>query len=349
MTPPKDAPVHTTGSTAIQNPALTDEIARYLSGPTDTKGPIRVAQAGPPKLESKPKPGFSTDLSAQPLSIEDWLNQRKGGGIDAKNLNSGAAPSRYPEPRPDQDERVLRPVLEAIKFNIRTYNVKFTTSASVLYDLFLKTSNDRSGENKVPDSITISELHKGMKDRVKSIQLAGDSDLLKEDMHGIVLHPTGRNNPGTAYAVLRDENGIPVNVIEYYLGNGKPQYIEQWIFEREMDKDTGGQKTNIYQFRESSQTNIGRPKEQNGTMVDAFVGRTEYLSDSGGGPVKASQYNNLDQPTVVIDLNKETMQLRDPNSGRMIPSPQLRDPNSGRIIFPKAYTSKLAFSSAYLR
>ncbi len=333
-------------TTTNSKPLVTTDGAKGIS----EAGSILLAQSGPPGLgkldrwgspggkrstnpldpppppDDDPKPPPRQD-PAHPLPKVDYEKQKKEGGIEGKNLNPDKDAPKYPGPPKDQDKWILK----------RLFKVSPTVDA--LYDLFLETYTDRSEENKVPGKLRIAELHKGIADKVASVELLGDSELLtQKDRHGLILHPTGIKNPNSVYAVLRDENGIPINVIEYSQVSGKPKYLQQWVFDRQKDEATGGQKTTIYHFREASQTSVGRPKDQNDTMADALVDRTEYLTTGSGSIYQAAAYNNLGQPTVVVDLAKRTMQVRDPNSGKLIPSP-----------FVGAQLSKLSFTSTYLR
>jgi hypothetical protein len=272
-------------------------------------------------LASKPKNQF------EPLSKSDYQAQ-KSGALDANHDNPGGTPPKYPGPPHDQDKYVLRQLL------------KPSPLSGALYELFLETYTDRSEENRVPGSIRISELHHGVRDKVKSVELFGDSEMFQPDRHGIVLHPTGRKSPGHFYAVLRDENSYPINIIEYYQDNGVPKYLQQWIFDRKVNPNSDGQTTTISQFRESKNTAVGRPAEQNDKMVDVYMGRTEYVSGRYMGILQATAYNNRNQPVVQIDYSQQepVMQLRDPNRGELLPAP-----------FARAYMSSLAFSGVYLK
>lgn len=285
-----------------------------------TKVPPKPAVIDVPKTPPNPY---------RPLPKVEY-DQQKGTGPDAVKTTPDGAPPKYPGPAIDQDKWIMQKLL------------KPSPLAKGLYDLYLATATDRSEENKVPDGIKIAELHKGIKEKVASIELLGDSEMFQPDQHGIILHPTGRRHPGNFYAVLRDDKGIPINVIEYSKtgGNGKPKYLQQWIFDRETDKDTGGRKTTISYFRESSSTAVGRPGVENKTMADVYMGRTDYLAGGDGGMLKAIQFNNLNKPTVEIDYSTKTptMHLRDPNSGQLRTAP-----------YSRAFTTNMAFSGVYLK
>ncbi len=315
--------------------------------PADTKPPAVVDTTKPPAVVDKSKPPTSSDTSKlppkpividvpktppnpyKPLPKVDY-DQQKGTGPDAVKTTPDGAPPKYPGPAIDQDKWIMQKLL------------KPSPLGKALYEMYLATATDRSEENKVPDGIKIAELHKGIKEKVASIELLGDSEMFQPDQHGIILHPTGRRHPGNFYAVLRDDKGIPINVIEYSKtgGNGKPKYLQQWIFDREADKDTGGRTTTISYFRESSSTAVGRPGVENKTMADVYMGRTDYLAGRDGSLLKATQFNNLNKPTVEIDYSTKTpsMQLRDPNSGQLRTAP-----------YSRAFTTNMAFSGAYLK
>ena len=293
------------------------------------KPPVDAGKAPPVVDATKAPPVVDTGkLPYRPLPKVDYLKQQREGP-DAANTNPDKTPPKYPGPEKDQDKWIMKKLLKPSKLG------------SALYDLYLETATDRSEENKVPDGIRIAELHKGIKEKVASVELLGDSEMFQPDRHGIVLHPTGRRHPGNFYAVLRDDNGIPLNVIQYAKGSGgKPQYLQQWIFDRDTNKESGNRTTTISYFRESQSTAVGRPGVENKTMVDAFMGRTEYLAGSDGAMLKATQYNNLNKPTVEIDYSSgsPTMQLRDPNSGQLRPS-----------TYSKAFTTNMAFSGVYIK
>ncbi len=324
---PPSAAVDTTKppATTVEGPKPT--IIGRPGRPTlgDRSKPPAPVIAKPPDTVTEPK---RPEQPYKPLPKADYEKQQ-GTGVDAVNNKPDAVPPKYPGPALDQDKWVMKAMLKPTKLG------------SALYDLYLETATDRSEENKVPDGIKIAELHKGVKEKVASVELLGDSEMFQPDQHGIILHPTGRKHPGNFYAVLRDDKGIPINVIEYAKnGNGKPKYLQQWIFDREADAETGGRKTNVSYFRESSSTAVGRPGAENKTMADVFMGRTEYLAGSDGSMLKATQFNNLNKPTVEIDYSGRTpaMKLRDPNSGTM-----------QQQTYSRAFTTNMAFSGAYLK
>lgn len=315
-TPAVDKATPPTGLDTSKAPVVVDPMKRPT--PVDTS----KTPAKPPVVDVPPNP-------FKPLPKVDY-DKQKGTGLDAVKTTPDGAPPKYPGPAIDQDKWIMQKLL------------KPSPLGKALYDLYLATATDRSEENKVPDGIKIAELHKGIKEKVASIELLGDSEMFQPDQHGIVLHPTGRKHPGNFYAVLRDDKGIPINVIEYSKtgGNGKPKYLQQWIFDREADPDTGGRKTTISYFRESSSTATGRPGVENKTMADVYMGRTDYIAGKDGAMLKAIQYNNLNKPTVDIDYSTRT------------PTMQLRDPNSGKLqtyTYSRAFTTNMAFSGVYLK
>lgn len=300
----------------------------------DKTKPPSIVDKNPPASADRIKPPTVAkpqvpDNPYKPLPKVDYLRQQ-GSGVDATKTTPDGAPPKYPGPAIDQDKWVMKKLLKPSRLG------------SALYDLYLATATDRSEENNVPDGIRIAELHKGIKEKVASIELLGDSEMFQPDRHDIVLHPTGRRHPGNFYAVLRDDKGIPINVIEYSKtgGNGKPKYLQQWIFDREADPDTGGRKTTISYFRESSSTAMGRPGVENKTMADVYMGRTEYLASKDGYIVKATQFDNLNKAKIEIDFSTKTptMQIRDSNSGRMTTA-----------TYSKAFTTNMAFSGVYVK
>jgi|GEM_PF-1584262 len=315
---------------AAKTPSVVDTTKAPPVVDTTKAPPVVDTTKAPPVVDTTKAPPV-VDTGKAPYSAVpkvDYLKQQREGP-DATNTNPDKTPPKYPGPEKDQDKWLMKKLLKPSKLG------------SALYDLYLETSTDRSEENKVPDGIRIAELHKGMKEKVASVELLGDSEMFQPDQHGIVLHPTGRRHPGNFYAVLRDDNGIPLNVIQYAKGSGgKPQYLQQWIFDRDNNKESGNRTTTISYFRESQSTAVGRPGVENKTMVDAFMGRTEYIAGSGGAMLKATQYNNLNKPTVEIDYSSgtPTMQLRDSNSGQLRPS-----------TYSRAFTTNMAFSGVYIK
>jgi hypothetical protein len=298
-----------------------------LTTPSTAKPLTDAGRANPPEAAKK-TPIDAPKNPYQPLTRRDYEAQQRSGSIEAKNDRPGATPPKYPGVPHDQDKIVLTKILRP------------SPLASSLYKMYLETYTDRSEENKLPENIGIAELHKGMKDKVKSIELLSDSEMFLPDQHNLILHPTGRKSPGHFFAVLRDENQIPVNLIEYHTVEGKPKYLQQWVFDREAIPDTGGKKTTISHFRETSATAMGRPPGENGVMADVFMGRTDYITDNTGNIITAAQYNNLNKPIVQIEYGDGApkMYMRDANSGKMAPS-----------AFSRAYMSRMAFSSVYLR
>lgn len=210
-----------------------------------------------------------------------------------------------------------------------------TKKALPLYEAYASASSDKAGEK-----VRIPELHKGVRDRVASVELLTEFELMEPDRHGLILHPTGMRSNGHLFALARDANQIPVNIIEYTMDGGKPKYLQQWIFDRSKNPDTGEQTTSITHFREASATAMGRPPGQNGGMVDVYMSKTEYVADNGGNIVKAAHYNNLNKPTVQIEYGngEPRMFMRDASSGNMRPS-----------AFSRAYMTRMPFNGIYLR
>ncbi len=266
-------------------------------------------------------------LFDQPQTKQQQQEQIRQGGLSVNDQNPGARPPAYDKVPHDQDAQIIRPVLRRV-----------SPAAAGLYDLYLKTYTDRSGENKVPNSLMVAEMHEGVKGRVKTMDLVGDSELMQPTMGGRMLHPDGRKRPGDFYAVLSDAQGDPVNLLEYTQGKDGPKFLQQWIFNNEINERQGLQRTTISQFVNQNQP-LFRPKEQQGQVADVFAGKTEYVYSKEGKMLSAAKYNALQQPEVVVDFRgpQPTMKLRDTNVG------QLKD-----VPFNAQQLSKLAFKNLYL-
>lgn len=266
-------------------------------------------------------------LFDRPQTKQEQEDQRRRGSFQVDDKNPGAVPPAYDKVPHDQDARVLKPILRTI-----------SPAAAGLYNMYLKTYTDRSGENKVPNTVEIAELHEGVKDRVKTMDLLGDSEMMQPNMGGRMLHPDGRKRPGDFYAVLSDAQNDPVNVIEYTQGKDGPKFLQQWIFSSEINEQQGLQRTTISHFVNQNQP-VFRPKEQQGVVADVFAGKTEYVYSKEGKMLSATKYNALNQPEVVVDFSgaQPTMKLRDTNTGRLKDMPY----NAQQL-------GKLAFKNLYL-
>lgn len=262
-----------------------------------------------------------------PQTKQQQQDQIRRGGMTVDDKNPGAIPPAYDKVPHDQDARTLRPILR-----------NMSPAAAGLYELYLKTYTDRSGENKVPNSIMIAEMHEGVKAQVKTMDLVGDSEMMQPTHNGRMLHPDGRKRPGDFYAVLSDKQNDPVNILEYTQGKDGPKFLQQWIFDSQVNEQQGLQRTVISHFVNQNQP-LYRPREQQGQVADVFAGKTEYTYSRDGKMVMAAKYNAQQQPEVVVDFRgpQPTMKLRDPNSG------QLKD-----VPFNKEQLSKLAFKNLYL-
>lgn len=262
-----------------------------------------------------------------PQTKQQQENQRRDGGIRVDDLNPGAKPPAYDKVPHDQDAKIIRPILRNV-----------SPVAAGLYQMYLKTYTDRSGENKVPGTMQIAELHDGVKDRAKTMDLLGDSELMQPTMGGRMLHPDGRKRPGDFYAVLSDGKGDPVNMIEYTQGKDGPKFLQQWIFNNEVNEQMGLQRTSISHFVNENQP-VYRPYQQQGRVADVFAGKTEYVYSKDGKMLSATKLDALLNPEVVVDFRGQqpTMKVRDTNSG------QLRD-----VPFNAQQLTKLAFQNLYL-
>lgn len=263
----------------------------------------------------------------RPQTIQEQQEQIRRGGTDAVNNNPGAKPAPYDQVPHDQDKRVMRSMLRHV-----------SPAATGLYEMYLRTYTDRSGENKTPDKFAIAELHKGVNERVKNIELYGDSDMMVPSMGGRHMHPDGRKRPGDFYAVLKDAQGDPVNVLEYSQGKDGPKFLQQWIFDTQINPEQGLQRTTISHFVNQIQPAF-RPREQQGVVADVFAGKTEYVYSKEGKMLMAAKYNALQQPEVVVDFRgaSPTMKLRDTNSGQLKDAP-----------YHPQQLQKLAFRNLYL-
>lgn len=264
------------------------------------------------------------DAPQTKLQQRDQVNN---GGFSVNDRNPGVAAPAYDKVPHDQDAKVIRPVLRRV-----------SPVATGLYDLYLKTYTDRSGENKVPDTVQIAELHQGVKDRVKTMDLLGDSEMMQPTMGGRMLHPDGRKRPGDFYAVLSDKSGDPVNILEYTQGKDGPKFLQQWIFNNEVNEVQGLQRTTISHFVNENQP-LFRPQNQQGQVADVFAGKTEYVYSKEGKMLSATKYNALQQPEVTVDLRGQApvMKVRDPNTGQLKDTP-----------YHPAQMGKLAFKNLYL-
>jgi|GEM_PF-6150472 hypothetical protein len=253
--------------------------------------------------------------------------QRNQGGFRVDDTNPGATQPKYDKVPHDQDARIISPILRTL-----------SPAAEGLYRLYLKTYTDRSGENKVPGTVQIAEMHPGVKDRVKTMDLLSDGEMMEPSRGGRMLHPDGRKRPGDFYAVLSDAQNDPVNVIEYTSGKDGPKFLQQWIFNNEINDQAGLQRTTISHFVNENQP-VFRPAQQQGVVADVFAGKTEYVYSKEGKMLSATKFNALQQPEVVVDYRgpKPTMQLRDPNSGQLKEAP-----------FNSQQLTKLAFRNLYL-
>lgn len=268
--------------------------------------------------------GQLKSTAEQPLTKEQQERQK---ALPIERTSPEKAAPAYPGEPHDQDKRILGPLLRNIN-----------PAAGALYQLYLKTYTDRSGENKVPNSIQIAELHKGVNERVNVVDILGDSEMFQPSMHGRMLHPDGNKRPGDFYAVLSDKAGDPVNVIEYTKGPDGPKYLQQWIFNTDFNEAKGLQRTTITQFAAESQP-LYRPKEQQGIVADVYTGKTEYIYSREGKILTATKYNAMNDPEVAVDYRgpAPTMQVRDPNTG------ELRDAK-----YHPAQVKKLAFTNLFL-
>lgn len=263
----------------------------------------------------------------RPQTIQEQLEQQRRGGSDAINNNPGAKPAPYDKVPHDADKHVMRSMLRHV-----------SPAATGLYEMYLRTYTDRSGENKTPDRFQIAELHKGVKERVSSMELYGDSDMMVPKAGGRHMHPDGRKRPGDFYAVLKDAGGDPVNVLEYTQGKDGPKFLQQWIFDSQINEQQGLQRTTISHFVNQNQPAF-RPREQQGVVADVFAGKTEYVYSKDGKMLIAAKYNALQQPEVVVDFRTPTptMRLRDTNTGQLKDAP-----------FNVQQLGKLAFKNLYL-
>ncbi len=286
---------------------------------------IALFNNAPPDLS--PDVWQRAGLFDRPQTKQQQEDQRRDGGFRVNDQNPGVAPPKYDKVPHDQDAHIIRPVLRTV-----------SPAAAGLYDLYRKTYTDRSGENKVPGSVMIAEMHEGVKDRVKTMDLLGDSEMMQPTKGGRMLHPDGRKRPGDFYAVLTDGAGDPVNIIEYSQGKDGPKFLQQWIFDNQINDQMGLQRTTISHFVNQNQPAF-RPREQQGNVADVFAGKTEYTYTKDGKMVSAIKYDALQQPEVVVDLRgpQPTMKLRDTNTG------QLKD-----VPFNAQQLQKLAFRNLYL-
>ncbi len=205
--------------------------------------------------------------------------------------------------------------------------------------MYLKTYTDRSGENKVPNTIEIAEMHDGIKNRVKTMDLTGDSELMQPNMGGRMLHPDGRKRPGDFYAVLSDAQGDPVNMIEYTQGKDGPKFLQQWIFNSEINEQQGLQRTTISHFVNQNQP-VFRPREQQRSGCRRFCRKDRVrLLKRRQDALSKSKYDALQNPEVVVNFNgpQPTMQVRDTNTGRLKDMP-----------YNTQQMSKMAFKNLYL-
>lgn len=263
----------------------------------------------------------------RPQTIQEQQDQIRRGGIDAINNNPSAKPAAYDKVPHDQDKQVMQSMLRHV-----------SPAATGLYQLYLRTYTDRSGENKTPDRFTIAELHQGVNERVKGVELYGDSDMMVPSMGGRHMHPDGRKRPGDFYAVLKDGQGDPVNVLEYTQGKDGPKFHQQWIFDTQVNQEQGLQRTTISHFVNQIQPAF-RPREQQGVVADVFAGKTEYVYSKEGKMLMAAKYNALQQPEVVVDFRgaSPAMKLRDTNTGQLKDAPY----NAQQL-------QKLSFRNLYL-
>lgn len=247
-----------------------------------------------------------TTAEPAPLTKEQQRQQQEQGGLTVKP-NSDRPPAAYPGPKPDQDKAVLEPIMERI-----------SPVAGLLYQSFLQNYNDRSGENKLPKAININELHPGIAQRVKEVQILGDSDaMLKNEMFGNrPLYPNAGKNPGHAYVYLYDANRRPIDILDYDLRGGTPKYAGQWIFDRKSDPTTNTDVTDISYYRNSDNTRQARPSWENGTTVDTFIGTTRYTYQNRD--LKAVDlFDRLGTAVHYDPVNQQTS-ARDSNSGRLV-------------------------------
>lgn len=266
-------------------------------------------------------------LFDRPQTKQEQEDQRRRGGLSVDDRNPGVPAPAYDKVPHDQDARIIKPILRTV-----------SPAAAGLYHMYLKTYTDRSGENKVPNTIEIAEMHDGIKNRVKTMDLLGDSELMQPNMGGRMLHPDGRKRPGDFYAVLSDAQGDPVNMIEYTQGKDGPKFLQQWIFNSEINAQQGLQRTTISHFVNQNQP-VFRPREQQGVVADVFAGKTEYVYSKEGKMLSATKYDALQNPEVVVNFSgpQPTMQVRDTNSGRLKDMP-----------YNTQQMSKMAFKNLYL-
>lgn len=260
----------------------------------------------------------------QPLTREQQERQK---ALPVERQSPDRSSPAYPGVPHDSDKQILGPL---------TRNIN--PAAGALYQLYLKTYTDRSGENKVPKSVQIAELHPGVKDRVKTVDILGDSEMFEKNKGGRMLHPDGIKRPGDFYTVLSDKAGDPVNIIDYAQGKDGPKYLQQWIFNSEINVEKGLQRTTITQFAAENQP-LYRPKEQQGNVADVYTGKTEYIYSKEGRILSATKFNAMNNPEVAVDYTgaAPVMKVRDPNSGQLRETP-----------YHPAQLKKLAFTNLYL-
>lgn len=269
-----------------------------------------------PDAQERPILRAGTTYDApRPLTVEEQRKQRQDGGMTVKPENPNQTPSPYPGPRPDQDRRVLEPIMRAAG-----------PVPEMLYQSFLQNYNDRSGENKLPGAIKINELHRGIAEKVASVQILGDSDAMRPNsmLGNRTFYPDAGKHPGSAYVILYDNAKRPLDVLEYRVGSGQPQYLQQWIFNRTTNPDTHAQTVDIERFYASGSTQQGRPAWQNGTAVDTYMGTTRYTIQDGR-MTGASLYNQLG-PQVTYDPATRYTQARDSNSGKLVQAGEAQVP-----------------------
>lgn len=260
---------------------------------------------------------------AGPLTYEEQRRQSEAGGLKVIVPDAGKPPVAYPGPRPDQDKAILMPIMRSAG-----------PIPEMLYKSFLQNYNDRSGENKLPGSVLITELHDGVAKRVKEVQIVGDSEAMQPNAKtgGRVFYPDNGKHPGSAYAILYDEQKLPINVIEYNISSGQPRYHQQWLFNRQVD-GTGNQITSIERYTNSKDTTQARPAYENGVMADTYMGTSRYTISQG--QIVRAELVGRNGPQVVYDIPNQSVQALDGNSGRLVQAGQAQVPN--KLYFTKYF------------
>ncbi|HEY9712950.1 MAG TPA: hypothetical protein V6C72_05750 [Chroococcales cyanobacterium] len=192
---------------------------------------------------------------------------------------------------------------------------------NALYQIFLRTYNDRSNENVLPSSLPLREIAPEVQGQVQRWMLLTDSDMSQKfsQFHGRDLRPQPATNPGRVYAIGLNAGGNPVDVLDFYWNQNNMTYFGQHVINYFKD-NRGNLHTHISNYTANYETTYPGPQRIIGDSQNVYTGASEYVDAPDGTPLAMVHYSNLDSrnPALGFNFNPNgaTMFWSDTNSGQ---------------------------------